>query len=166
MFKAFSTGRVAAATLLGLLAGLSLPAAAQVHKCTQADGSISFQAGACTGTEPPPPRVTAAQLNAARRARERALERAAADPGASKVKARSPGPAKPSVASPFAEDAKVVTAEDRRRACTIARNDLAVPSHPTPASGVDHEGKRQDVAPGDGAGRLAIARRDEARYCK
>jgi hypothetical protein len=69
--------RALAAAALALLAGLALPAQAQVHKCTQADGSVVFQSGPCIDEAPRTERVTAAQLNAAQRARERARARAA-----------------------------------------------------------------------------------------
>ena len=168
MFNALPARAVAVATLLVALAGLSPSAQAQVHKCTQADGSVSYQSAACAGAEPPPERVSAAQLNAAQRAQDRARARAAADPYANSVSSRprAPGPLKPSVASPLKEDARVVTAEDRQRACTIALNNEAVLSRPTKAYTFDRQGNREDILAGDRAAKLAIAKRNEARYCK
>ncbi len=173
MFKALPARGVAvAATLLAVFAGLSTPAHAQVNKCTQADGSVSYQSNPCSGAEPPAERVTAAQLNAAQRARDqaqaRARARAAADPYADSASSRphAPGPLKPSVASPLPEDAKIVTADDRKRACTIALNNEAVLSRQTKAYTFDRQGNRDDIAPGDRAGRLAVAKRNEAKYCK
>ena len=95
--------RALAAAALALLAGLALPAQAQVHKCTQADGSISFQSAPCAASDAaPPPRVTAAQLNAARRAQEQARARVEAASHAASPSSRphAPGKQKPSVASP------------------------------------------------------------------
>ena len=103
MSKAPSTGSLAAAAFIGLLAGQSLPALAQVHKCTQTDGSISFQSAPCAASDAAPPqRVTAAQLNAARRAQEQARARAEAASHAASPSSRphAPGKQKPSVASP------------------------------------------------------------------
>ena len=73
MFKALP-----ARVVLAALFGLSLPALAQVNKCTQADGSVSYQSTPCGANEPSPERVTAAQLNAAQRAREQAQAHARA----------------------------------------------------------------------------------------
>jgi len=90
--------RCLAATTLALLAGLTLPAQAQVHKCTQADGSVVFQSGPCIDEAPRTERVSAAQLNAAQRAREeRARAKAAAASGASSASAhgRAAGASKP-----------------------------------------------------------------------
>ncbi len=159
---------LAAATLIGVLAGLSLPVQAQVHKCTQADGSVAFQAAPCAGDAAPPARVTAAQLNAAQHAQEQARARAAADPYANSPgsRPRAPGPLKPSVASPFAQDARIVTAEDRQRACTIALNNEAVLSRPTKAYTFDREGNRKDIVDNERAGKLDIARRNEQKYCR
>lgn len=170
MSKALSA-RVRAAALIGLLAGLSLPALAQVHKCTQPDGSIAYQSAPCPGEAlPPQQRVTAAQLNAARRAQEQeqALPRVAADPYANSTSSRprAPGAQKPSVASPFPEHASIVTDEDRQRACTIALNNEAVLSHPSQAYSFDRAGNRKDIAAPDRDGLLAIAKRNEAKYCK
>ena len=77
MIQAPPTRGVVLAALMCALAGLCLPVLAQVHKCTQADGSVAYQATPCASDAPPPERVTAAQLNAARRAQERARARAA-----------------------------------------------------------------------------------------
>ncbi len=168
MFKPSSARRLGAAMAAGILAGLSFAAQAQVHKCTQADGSVSFQATPCASDAPPPARVTAAQLNAAQRAQDRARARASADPYADNPNSRprEPGPLKPSVASPFPEDARIVTAEDRKRACTIALNNEAVLSRPTKAYTFDRQGNRVDIAAGDRAAKLAVAKRYEAKYCK
>ena len=169
MSKALSAGGRAAAVLIGLLAGVSLPALAQVHKCTQPDGSIGYQSAPCSaGDAAPTQRVTAAQLNAARRAQEQARARAEADPYADSPSARprAPGKPKPSVASPFPENARIVTDEDRQRACTIALNNEAVLSHPNKAYSFDQAGNRKDVAEPDRDGLLAIAKRNEAKYCK
>ena len=68
------------------LAVLCLAAQAQVNKCTQADGSVSFQSGPCGAGEPRTERVSAAQLNAAQHARE-ARARAAAASAASGARA-------------------------------------------------------------------------------
>jgi len=167
MSKALSA-RGRAAAFIGLLAGLSLPALAQVHKCTQPDGSTSYQAAPCAGEAPPPQRVTAAQLNAAQRAQDQARARVEADPYADNPNSRprAPGRQKPSVASPFPENARIVTAEDRQRACTVALNNEAVLSHPNKAYSFDRAGNRKDVAEPDRDGLLAIARRNEAKYCK
>jgi len=73
MFKALP-----ARIVLAALFGLSLPALAQVNKCTQADGSVSYQSTPCGANEPSTERVTAAQLNAAQRARDQAQARAKA----------------------------------------------------------------------------------------
>ncbi len=70
--------RALAAAALALLAGLTPPAQAQVHKCAQADGSVTFQSAPCDADTPRADRVSAARLNAAQRARERARARAAA----------------------------------------------------------------------------------------
>jgi len=70
--------RALAAAALALLAALSAPAQAQVHKCTQADGSVTFQSGPCITDAPREDRISAAQLNAAQRAREQARARAEA----------------------------------------------------------------------------------------
>lgn len=78
MSHASSLSGLATAALGLLLVALALPAQAQVHKCTQADGSVVFQAAPCLDEAPRADRVTAAQLNAAQRARERARARAAA----------------------------------------------------------------------------------------
>ncbi len=172
MSKALPARGVAVATLLVALAGLSPPALAQVNKCAQADGSITYQSAPCGANEPAAARVTAAQLNAAQRARDqaeaRAKARAAADPYANGVSSRprAPGPLKPSVASPLPEDAKIVTTDDRKRACTIALNNEAVLSRQTKAYTFDRQGNREDIAPGDRAGKLAVAKRNEAKYCK
>ena len=89
MIKASPARIVAAAALAGVLAALALPVQAQVNKCTQADGSVSYQATPCgSGEQPPAERVTAAQLNAAQRAQERARARAKAA-----SEARASGPA-------------------------------------------------------------------------
>jgi hypothetical protein len=168
MSKALSASSRAAAFIV-LLAGLSLPALAQVHKCTLPDGSIGYQAAPCTASDAAPPqRVTAAQLNAARRAQEQARARAAADPYADSPSSRprAPGKQKPSVASPLPENARVVTDEDRKRACTVALNNEAVLSHPTKAYSYDRAGNRKDVAEPDRDGLLAIAKRNEAKYCR
>ena len=83
-----SSPRALAAAALALLAALSLPAQAQVHKCTQADGSVVFQSGPCIDEAPRTERVSAAQLNAAQRAREeRARAKAAAASGAGSANA-------------------------------------------------------------------------------
>ena len=89
--------RALAAAALALLAGLSLPAGAQVHKCTQADGSVTFQSGPCITDSPREDRVSAAQLNAAQRARERARARAAAASQAASAppRHRQAGPKQP-----------------------------------------------------------------------
>ena len=89
--------RALAAAALALLAGLSLPAGAQVHKCTQADGSVTFQSGPCISDSPREDRVSAAQLNAAQRARERARARAAAASQAASTppRHRQAGPKQP-----------------------------------------------------------------------
>lgn len=89
--------RALAAAALALLAGLSLPAGAQVHKCTQADGSVTFQSGPCISDSPREDRVSAAQLNAAQRARERARARAAAASQAASAppRHRQAGPKQP-----------------------------------------------------------------------
>jgi len=168
MSKALSA-RGRAAALIGLLAGLSLPALAQVHKCTQPDGSIGYQSAPCTaGDASPPPRVTAAQLNAARHAQEQARARVETDTYADSPNSRprAPGKQKPSVASPFAEDARIVTDEDRRRACTVALNNEAVLSHPDKAYSFDRAGNRKDVAEPDRDALLATAKRNQAKYCK
>ena len=80
MSKALPARGIAVATLLVALAGLSLPALAQVNKCAQADGSITYQSAPCGANEPAAARVTAAQLNAAQRARDQAQARAKAAP--------------------------------------------------------------------------------------
>ena len=95
MIQASPARGVLLATLLSALAGLSLPALAQVHKCTQADGSVAFQATPCASDAPPPERVTAAQLNAAQRARERARARAAAAASSKPSAACRTAPASP-----------------------------------------------------------------------
>jgi hypothetical protein len=169
MSKAPSAGGLAAAAFIGLLAGLSLPALAQVHKCAQADGSVSFQSAPCAASDAAPPqRVTAAQLNASRRAQEQARTRVEADPYADSPSSRprAPGKQKPSVASPLPENARIVTDEDRKRACTIALNNQAVLSQPGKAYSFDRTGNRKDVAEPDRDGLLAIAKRNEAKYCK
>ena len=61
------------------LALLSFAAQAQVNKCAQADGSVSYQSTPCGVGEARTERVSAAQLNAAQRARE-ARARAASAP--------------------------------------------------------------------------------------
>ena len=65
------------------LAVLSFAAQAQVNKCAQADGSVSYQSTPCGVGEARAERVSAAQLNAAQRARE-ARARAASAPRAVK----------------------------------------------------------------------------------
>ena len=101
MFKASSARGLGAAMVAGILAGLSFAAQAQVNKCTQADGSVSYQSTPCAVDAPPPARVTAAQLNAAQRAQDRARARAAASASASSANshARAPAPAKPAAAA-------------------------------------------------------------------
>jgi hypothetical protein len=168
MSKALSASCRAAA-FFGLLAGLSLPALAQVHKCTQPDGSIGYQSAPCTaGDAAPPQRVTAAQLNAARHAQEQAQARVETDTYADSPNSRprAPGKQKPSVASPLPENARIVTDEDRQRACTVALNNQAVLSQPGKAYSFDRAGNRKDVAEPDRDGLLAIAKRNEAKYCK
>lgn len=90
-----------AAALIGLLAALPLTAGAQVHKCTQPDGTISFQAAPCGADTPAPEPVTAAQLNAAQRAQDRARARAASAALAAGTDARGhpAGPRKAAVAA-------------------------------------------------------------------
>lgn len=95
------------AALIALFAGLAPPAQAQVHKCTQADGSVTFQSAPCgTDVAPREGRLSASQLNAARRAQQRAKEQALARAAAaSQAQAassppRGPGSQKPSASSP------------------------------------------------------------------
>ena len=52
--------------LVGVIAGLPLAAQAQVYKCAQANGTVTFQGTPCTIAGSPPSRPTAAMLNAKR----------------------------------------------------------------------------------------------------
>ncbi len=162
--------RIAAAmALAGALAALAPPAQAQVYKCPQAGGSVSYQSTPCATGTPQGAHPTAAELNAAQHAQATAAARPTADPYATRVDARprAAGPLKPSVASPLPEDAHVVTAEDRQRACTIALNNEAVLGRTgNKACSFDRTGNRNDVMDADRANLLAAARRNEARYCK
>ena len=83
MFKALSARRIGAVALVGALAAPWLAAQAQVNKCPQADGSVSYQSTPCDVGEARAERVSAAQLNAAQRAKEaRAHPKPAAASGA------------------------------------------------------------------------------------
>jgi hypothetical protein len=72
------------------LAALSLAAQAQVNKCPQADGSVSYQSTPCGVGEARTERVSAAQLNAAQRAREARARAASAPHAASHPRAARP----------------------------------------------------------------------------
>ncbi len=87
MFEASPARGLVALALVGL--SLSAQAQSQVNKCTQADGSVSYQSTPCGVGEPRAERVSAAQLNAAQRARE-ARARAASAP-AGKASANKAG---------------------------------------------------------------------------
>jgi hypothetical protein len=112
------------AALIALLAGLALPAQAQVHRCTQPDGSVTFQSAPCgTDVAPREGRLSAAQLNAAKRAQERAreqaLERAAAASQArgASSQAHAAGPQKAASAAPCRRTPGSASAPARSASC-------------------------------------------------
>ncbi len=91
MFKALSARRIGAVALVGALAAPWLAAQAQVNKCPQADGSVSYQSTPCGVGEARSERVSAAQLNAAQRAKEaRAHPTAAASSAHARPRASKP----------------------------------------------------------------------------
>ena len=100
MSKALSARGLGAVLTAAVLAGLSFAAQAQVNKCAQPDGTVSYQATPCASDAPPSARVTAAQLNAAQRAQDRARARVAAGASASGARShpRAALPSKPAAA--------------------------------------------------------------------
>ena len=73
--------------LVGVTAGLPFAAQAQVYKCAQANGTVTYQGTPCTIAGSPPARPTAAMLNA-QRSSAPAGSKAYDDPYASSLSSR------------------------------------------------------------------------------
>ena len=154
--------------VVALLAVAPLCAQAQVFKCAHPGAPTSYQSTPCTAGATPATHPTAAQLNAAREARPAAEARPYVDTYAMPVSARpqSPGPQKPSVASPTGGLRRIDSEEERRRACTIALNNDAVLSRGRKSYSFDKDGNQNWVQDGDRAALLSSSKAQEAKYCK
>ncbi len=97
--------KTSAALLTGLLAVMPLAATAQVYKCTQAGGSVSYQSTPCAQAGAPAAHPTAAQLNAQRPPTRTADAEPYVDPYATGVSSR-PHPVAPQVRLPPSPDAR------------------------------------------------------------
>jgi len=195
MFHASPARRASAAMLIGVLAGLPLAARAQVYKCAQANGAVTYQGTPCPTGAKPAARPSVAELNA-QQARQPAPSAPYDDPYAGSVDARPhpvapPLPAARPPEAPTRSQASTSSLvanvqarnklENRQQAfneahkndptparlanCATARNNVNVLNEQRPVYSYDDKGNHKYVEDKDRAAAMAEAQRQVSQNC-